>query len=191
MGLISTNPCSKLNYYLGFPKWFFFFSSILVPRGCWRKKLLIRWSPAHHSTPPAYTCFDGQWWKRRWTRENSPPSSAPLPRQLPTPHLWFPISTGVEVCSLAAGHSGSVLTKLCLFPGLQGSQGKLGSRGETNKKAPLSRTLKWSPTRSSFLHNRGTFLFLGEEWQKETSSLETGPEDNKTAVVLSYVFFSV
>lgn len=115
---------------------------------------------------------------------------APLPRQLPTPHLCG-FLLAQEVCSLAAGHSGSVLTKLCLFPGLQGSQGKLGSRGETNKKAPLSRTLKWSPTHSSFLHNRGTFLFLGEEWQKETSSLETGPEDNKTAVVLSYVFFSV
>lgn len=46
--------------------------------------------------------------------------------------LWFPISKGVEVCSLAAGHSGSVLTKACLFPGLKGSLGKHGSRGETN-----------------------------------------------------------
>lgn len=170
----------------GFPKVIFFSVQFWCQEDVGEKKLLIRWSPAHHSIPPAYTCFDGQWWKRRWTRESSPPSSATN-----SSSLWFPISTGVEVCSLAAGHSGSVLTKLCLFPGLQGSQGKLGSRGETNKKAPLSRTLKWSPTHSSFLHNRGTFLFLGEEWQKETSSLETGPEDNKTAVVLSYVFFSV
>lgn len=46
-----------------------------------------------------------------------------------------------------------------------------------------------SPTHSSLLLNGGTFLFLGEEWQKETSFLETGPQDNKTAVVLSYVFF--
>lgn len=46
-----------------------------------------------------------------------------------------------------------------------------------------------SPTHSSFLLNGGTFLFLGEEWQKETRFLETGPQDNKTAVVLSYVFF--
>lgn len=67
---------------------------------------------------------------------------APLPRLLWTARLWFPISAGVEVRSLAAGHSGSVLTKLCLFPGLQGTQRKLGSRGETNKKAPLSRTPK-------------------------------------------------
>ncbi|CAB1454762.1 unnamed protein product [Pleuronectes platessa] len=46
-------------------------------------------------------------------------------RKLPplrTTHLWFAISAGVEVCSLAAGHSGSVLTKPRLFPGLQGSQ---------------------------------------------------------------------
>lgn len=64
----------------------------------------------------------------------------PLPGLLWTPCLWFPISRGVEVCSLAAGHSGSVFTKLCLFPGLQGSLGKPGSRGETNKKAPLSHT---------------------------------------------------
>ena len=68
--------------------------------------------------------------------------SPPRAGQLWTPCLWFPISTGVEVCSLAAGHSGSVLTKLCLFPGLQGSLGKHGSSGETNKKAPLSPTLE-------------------------------------------------
>lgn len=114
---------------------------------------------------------------------------APLPWLLRTPCLRFPISTGVEVCSLAAGHSGSVLTKLCLFPGLQGSQGKPGSRGETNKKAPLSHTLKPLSNTFVFSTQRGTFLFLGEQWQKETSFLETEPRDNKTAVVLSYVFF--
>lgn len=104
----------------------------------------------------------------------------------------FPISTGVEVCSLTAGRSGSVLTKLCLFPGLQGSQGKPGSRGETNKKGTtVSHThthRTCSATHSSFLLNGVHFSSLGEEWQKETSFLETGPRDNKTAVVVSYVF---
>lgn len=47
-----------------------------------------------------------------------------------------------------------------------------------------------SPTHSSFfVLDGGTFLFLGEGSQKETSFLKTGPQDNKTAVVQSYVFF--
>lgn len=122
-------------------------------------------------------------------RESLPP--------LRSPHLWFPISTGVEVCSLAAGHSGSVLTKLCLFPGLQGSLGKLGSRGETNKKAPLSRTLKLLLRHIRLFYSTGV-RFSSEERNCKRKQvffillyffLETGPRDNNTAVVLSYVFF--
>lgn len=64
---------------------------------------------------------------------------APLSSSPCTTPLCFALSAAVRVCSLAAGCSGSMLTKRCLFPGLQSSSGKLGSRGETNKKAPVSR----------------------------------------------------
>lgn len=98
---------------------------------------------------PAWLCLF--WWAMMKAQVDA--RKAPLPRLPWTPPLWFPISVGEEVCSLAAGRSGSVLTKLCLFPGLQGSQGKLGSRGETNKKAPLSHTLKLLPN---------TFIFSAQ-----------------------------
>lgn len=141
-GLISTNPCHGINHQPWYPRCIV--PRVLVPRGCWRKSFLIQWSPEHRGTPPDCACFDGAMMKAQVDARK-----APLPG-LPRTHLLrFPISTGVEVCSLAAGHSGSVLTKLCLFPGLQGSQGKPGSRGETNKKAPLSRTPK--PLSSTFV----------------------------------------
>lgn len=65
----------------------------------------------------------------------------------------------------------------------------LAPEGRQTKRHHCLTHWSCSPTHSSFLLNGGTFLFLGEEWQKETSFLETGPQDNKTAVVLSYVFF--
>lgn len=66
----------------------------------------------------------------------------------------------------------------------------LAPEGRQTKRHHCLTHWSCSPTHSLFLLNGGTFLFLGEEWQKETSFLETGPQDNKTAVVLSYVFFS-
>lgn len=123
------------------------------------------------------------WWAMMKAQVDA--RKAPLPRLLRTRLLWFPISTGVEVCSLAAGHSGSVLTKLCLFPGLQGSQGKLGSRGETNKKAPLSHTLKLLSNTFVFSTQWGYISVLRRgNGKRKQVFLETGPRDNKTAVVL-------
>lgn len=132
-------------------------------------------------------CFDEQWWKHRWMWEKLPFRQL----LLPTPLLRFPISTGVKVCSLAAGHSGSVLTKLCLFPGLQSSQGKLGSRGETKQKGSTV-----SHTEAALQHIR-LFYSMGVHFslprraiaEKNKVFIETGPRDNKTTVVLSCVFF--
>lgn len=155
-GLISTNPCHQINHHLGF----FFFAPQMYSFKCLRQRdvgekafdSVVTGAPQH----PAWLCLF--WWAMMKAQVDV--RKLPLLR---TPHLWFPISTRVEVCSLAAGHSGSVLTKLCLFPGLQGSQGKLGSRGETNKKAPLSHTLKSLSNTFVFYTQRGTFLFWGEE----------------------------
>lgn len=131
MGLISTNPCHKINHQLRYPK------CIVLSEKCQEDVGEEAFDSMVTRAPclPVLVLMGND-------ESTGGCEKAPLLCLLRTPRLWFPISTGVEVCSLAAGHSGSVLTKLCLFPGLQGSQGKLGSRGETNKKAPLSHTLK-------------------------------------------------
>lgn len=47
----------------------------------------------------------------------------------------------------------------------------LAPEGETNKKAPLSQTLKLLSNTFVFSTLWGTILFLGEQWQKETRFL--------------------
>lgn len=131
MGLINRNPCHIINQQLRHPK-------CTVLAGCWCPRSVGEKAGYQSTTVPCLPMLIlmGN------DESTGGYKKASLSRLLWSARLWFPISTGVEVCSLAAGHSGSVLTKLCLFPGLHGSQGKLGSRGETNKKAPLSHTPK-------------------------------------------------
>ena len=103
------------------------------------------------------------------------------------------ISPAVEDGSLAAGTSGSVLTKRCLFPGLQGSLGPLGTEGGAKQREATG----WHtgaaalPMHLSFPLNRSPFLFLGRGMEKMKPAFfppETGPRDNKTVVVVSNVF---
>lgn len=115
---------------------------------------------------------------------------APLPRRQRTPHLRFPIST-VEwrfavwlLGTVGQCSQSSVCSLACRAPRVS-----LAPEGKQTKRHHCLARWSWSPTHLSFLLNGGTFLFLGEEGQRETSSLETGPRDNKTAVVLSYVSF--
>lgn len=78
----------------------------------------------------------------------------------------------------------SVCSLACMAPRVS-----LAPEGRQTKRHHCLTHRSFSPTHSSLLLKRGTFLFLGGEWQKETGFLETGLQDNKTAVVLSYVFF--
>lgn len=144
-GLISTNSCLKRELRED-------------NRSLWVKRLLIRWTAER---PPAL--FFLFWWAMMKAQVDARKSSPP-PTAVDSSSV---VSAGVEVCSLAAGHSGSVLTKLCLFPGLQGSQGKLCSRGKTNKKAPLSRTLELLSNTSISPTQQGCSSLLRRGMQKE------------------------
>lgn len=151
------------------------------------EKLLIRWSPEYHSTLPDCACFDGQWWKHRWMREKLPFVGCCwflfcgfLLAQEWRFAVWLLGTVGQcsqsSVCSLA-----------CRAPRVS-----LAPEGRQTKRHHCLSHWSCSPTHSSFLLNGGTFLFRGEEWQKkQVFFLEIGPQDNKTTVVLSYVFFSV
>lgn len=150
------------------------------------KKRLIQWSPEHHRPLPDCACFDGQWWKHRWMRDSFPSLGCCgllfcgfLLAQEWRFAVWLLGTVGQcsqsSVCSLACR-----APRVSLAPG-----------GRQTKRPHCLTHWSCSPTHSSSPLNGNTFLFLGEKWQKETSFyLETGPQDNKTAVVLSYVFFS-
>lgn len=185
MGLISTNPRHDVNHKLWFPRCIV--PSVHAKRLLVKKKtLLIHWSPEYQRALPDYYCFDGQWWKHRWMWERPPP---PLPQH--TLLLRFPISTGMEAYSLATGHSGSVLTELCLFPGLQGSQGKPGSRGGDKQKGTTVSNAEAALQHIRLFYSMGDNSLLRRAMAKGNtfSFFKTGPQDSKSAVVLSYVFF--
>lgn len=98
------------------------------------EKLLIWWSPEYHSTLLAALVLMGDDESTGECEESSPSSAAA--------ECFFCGLLLAQEWRFAVWLLGTVVTKLCLFPGLHSSQGKLGSRGETNKKAPLSLTLK-------------------------------------------------
>lgn len=160
----------------------FFFCSILVPRGRLGGKKKSFWFVDHQRTTAPHPTRLYLFW---WAMMKAQVGARKLPSLVGSRLLicGFLLAQEWRFAVWLLGTVGqcsqsSVCSLACRAPRVS-----LAPEGETNKKAPLSRTLKWSPTHSSFLLNGGAFLFLGEEWQKETSSLETGCKDNKTAVV--------
>lgn len=155
-GLISTNPCHQINHHLGF---FFFLPpkcilSSVCAKGMLEKRLLIRWSPEHHSTLPGCACFDGQWWKHRWMWESSPCCGLLICGFLLAQEWRFAVWLlgTVGQCSQS-----SVCSLACRAPRVS-----LAPEGRQTK-APLSHTLKSLSNTFVFYTQRGTFLFWGEE----------------------------
>lgn len=182
MGLINTNLCHRANHHLkhltNVVGW------ALVLRG---RKWDSFWFSGHRSaaaTPPNCACFDGRWWKHRW--------------------MWRKLSS-VGSCRLFfCGFLLAQEWRFAVWPlgavgqGSQSSVCSLACRALRVSLAPEGRQTKrhhclshWScsPIHPSFLLEGGTFLFRGGGWQKETTFLETEPQDNKTTVDLSYVMF--
>ena len=161
MGLISPNQWHGINHQPLCPE------CIVLTVGAKRmsvQKLLIRRSLEHRCTLPDCACFDGRWWKHRWMREKLPSLGC---RGLLLCGFLLAWERRFAVWLLGAVgqcSQSSVCSLACRAPRVS-----LAPEGRQTKRHHCLTHWSCSPTHSSFLLNGGTYLFLGEEWQKETS----------------------